>query len=858
MKFPIQFLWVTALLFPLVAKGNKPFTQFLETHCMECHDGDVQKGNLNLEALLPIDASNAETFRKWVKIHDRIESGEMPPPKKPRPPEADKRAALGWLGGELVKLESEKLADAGARTRLRRLTRQEYENTIRDLLHMEGLMVAKMLPEDGSAHGFDNNSDALDISHVNMAKYMEAATHALHYAIATQPSQPTVHTHKLHMASGVRHVFLHGDAVLLRNKEADTVFPPANQFMHIGEGQHQKMGLSTSGASMGLFRDEDSSFHPYFDDFISVYPGLYKLKLSLWSFQWDKGEVKPSRGNEVARLSIVTKTGDGRGGGHPSRLLDYFDAPSIESKVHETDVWLNIRETFGYNTATLTRPYNTRGPLRAMGVSAPGIALDYIEIQGPIYKSWPPRSHKALFGDLPLVKFDPKANPDIQPPAQMEFRKRWHPGQNEREPVDGIWTSHSETPIEDARNLLKTFLPRAFRRPVPEKIQEQYIGIVREQLEAGECFENAMRMVYQAALCAPDFLFHVEPAGKLDDHSLANRLSYFFWNSMPDTELATLALEGKLRQPKVLRKQVERLLQDPRAERFIKDFPGQWLKLRDIAATDPDQKLYGEFDLYLQNSLVAETENYFKEMLERDLDGPHLIDSNFAMLNQRLAKHYKIPNVEGTELRPVALSKDSPRGGFLTQGSVLKITANGTTTSPVPRGAYVMERLVGVPPDPPPPNVPAVEPDISGAITIREQLAKHRDDPACRGCHAKMDPAGFALEAFDVIGGFRENYRVLSEDGRREEGPPVDATGKLPDGRNFKDVVELKKMLVKERTQLQANLVWQLAVYSTGREVAFGDRSEIQNIISRADKNGKGGLRSLIHELVQSPIFQTR
>ena len=327
---------------------------------------------------------------------------------------------------------------------------------------------------------------------------------------------------------------------------------------------------------------------------------------------------------------------------------------------------------------------------------------------------------------------------------------------------------------------------------------------------------------------------------------------------MPDAGLLALAAEGKLRHPKVLRKQVERLLLDPRADRFIKDFPGQWLKLRDIAATDPDKKLYGEFDLYLQNSLVAETENYFKEMLERDLDGPHLIDSNFAMLNQRLAKHYKIPDVKGTELRPVALSKESPRGGFLTQGSVLKITANGTTTSPVPRGAYVIERLVGVPPDPPPPNVPAVEPDVSGAVTIREQLAKHRDDAACRGCHAKMDPAGFALEAFDVIGGYRENYRVLTEDGRREEGPAVDATGELPDGRKFKDVVGLQRMLVKGRAQLQANLVRQLAVYSTGREVSFSDRSEIREIVARAGRDGQGGLRSLIHELVQSPIFQTR
>ncbi|MEM7014598.1 MAG: DUF1592 domain-containing protein, partial [Verrucomicrobiota bacterium] len=769
---------------------------------------------------LPRDFSDPTQFAEWVMVHDRIQSGEMPPPKKPRPPAAAEESALTYLHDALVEAESKRLAEVGVRTRLRRLTRREYEHTIRDLLHLDGLMIAGMLPEDGSAHGFDNNSDALDISHVNVAKYMEAAEHALHYAIATQPDKPTIQKHRLSMASGVRHVFLHGDAVLLRDKKADHVFPPAAGHMHIGEGEHQKMGLSTSGAAMGLFRDEDSSFNPYFDDFISVYSGRYKLKVSLWSFQWDKGEVLPSRGTEVARLSIVTKTGDGRGGGHPSRLLDYFDAPSIDSQVHEAEVWLNIRETFGYNAATLTRPQQTRGPLRAMGVSAPGIALDYLEISGPFYESWPPRSHQVLFGDLSLVQFDPNANPDISPPAQMEFRKSWHPGKNQRDPVDGIWTPHSESPIEDARQLLSRFLPKAFRRPVSDEIRNQYLGIVEELLAAGECFENAMRAAYQTALCSPDFLFHVEPADQLDNYAIANRLAYFLWNSTPDETLTDLAASGEIRDSKALRAEVERLLKDPRADRFIEDFPGQWLKLRDIAATDPDRQLYGEFDHYLQNSMVAETRAYFREMLTRDLDATHLIDSDFAMLNERLATHYGIADVVGSTMRPVGLAADSPRGGFLTQGSVLKVTANGTTTSPVPRGAFVMERLVGAPPDPPPPNVPAVEPDITGATTIREQLAKHRDDPACAGCHAKMDPPGFALESFDVIGGFRENYRVLTEDGRREEGPKVDSAGILTDGRAFEDIVEFQQLLTADRDQLQRNLANHLAIYATGRELS--------------------------------------
>ncbi len=344
----------------------------------------------------------------------------------------------------------------------------------------------------------------------------------------------------------------------------------------------------------------------------------------------------------------------------------------------------------------------------------------------------------------------------------------------------------------------------------------------------------------------------------------------FFWNSMPDEMLSNLAGSGKLHDPEVLRSEVDRLLKDRKSQRFVEDFLGQWLKLRQIAANDPDRKLYPEFSPYLQDSMVAETRAYFREMIDKDLDAGHLVRSNFAMLNEKLAAHYGITGVSGPAIRRVPLPPDCPRGGFLTQASILKITANGTTTSPVPRGAFVMERLLGQPPEPPPPNIPAVEPDVRGATTIREQLEKHRSVAICASCHAKIDPPGFALESFDVIGGFRDRYRSIGNGDPAPRGsidpfigisfklgPKVDASGVLPDGRKFGGIAEFQTLLARDSAPLLKNLAKQLAVYGTGREIAFSDRENIASILEKTQKKG-GGVRSLIHELVQSSLFQTK
>ena len=911
-NIPSCFVFCRVLLLGAMLLGTASdaaeLAPFYARHCVECHDADTQKGNLNLTSLPPATAG-AEAFARWVKVHDRIASGEMPPKKKARPAPVEVQAVTRTLAATLTAAERVRLAGE-PRTGLRRLTRAEYEHTVRDLFAMPGIRLQDFLPADGSAHGFDKNSDALDLSHVNLAKYVEAAEHTLNVAIATRPEAPKPEVFRLSLAGtyGGNLMLINGDAVLLRDKQHDPVVPPAGVYAHVGHGQHEQLGLFSRMSSVGVFRHEDESWNPYFQTFAAVHPGRYRVRASFWSMTWDKGKILPSRGVEAARLSIVQFNENGRGGGHPSSVLGYYAAPSIDSRVHELDVWLNYKESFGFNTASLAPVVlyrvGTWGQKdRTMGFTGPCIVNDWVEVEGPLHDVWPPRSLRLLFAEIPLTEFKAAEQKDVRPPMRKLLRQEIIGAKNRPEPVAGLWTVQSTNALTDADRLLAGFLPKVFRRPVAADVRAQYVAKVAERLKAGDCFETAMRWAYRAALCAPDFLYLVEasgagvpPAGRslatvsvarptggtpaglaggtpaplLTDHALAARLSYFLWNSQPDDTLHALAAKGTLHEPKILREQAERLLKDKKSERFIEDFLGQWLKLRQLAATDPDKKLYPEFSPYLQDSMRAETLAFFRELLDRNLDARHLVKSDFAMLNEKLAMHYGIAGVSGPEIRRVKLPPGSPRGGFLTQAAILKVTANGTTTSPVPRGAFVMARLLGQEPEPPPANVAAVEPDVRGTTTIREQLAKHRDNASCAACHAKIDPPGFALEAFDVIGGQRDNYRSIGDgepaprgniDPRIgitfKVGPKVDAGGELADGRTFADITEFQTLLAAAPRPLLHNLAQQLTIYSTGRPVAFSDRAALDELVTRVEKQG-GGIRTLIHELVQSPLFQTR
>jgi hypothetical protein len=424
----------------------------------------------------------------------------------------------------------------------------------------------------------------------------------------------------------------------------------------------------------------------------------------------------------------------------------------------------------------------------------------------------------------------------------------------------------STDPRADADRLIRGFLPLAFRRPVPDDLAASHVRVAHDLLDRGESYDDAMRAAYRAVLCSPHFTNAIEEPGRLDDYAVAARLARFLWSSMPDDELFAAAAEGRLSQPGGLRDQAERMLADPKAARFVKEFADQWLDLGRFLDMKPDE-IYVEYDPMLMWSAPLETRKFFAQVLADDLPVASFVHADWTMLNERLARHYGIPGIEGAEFRKAAIRPEYRRGGVITQASFLKLSTNASYTSPIKRGAWVLERIIGTPPQPPPPDVKAIEPDIRGATTIREQLALHKNVAVCASCHRQIDPHGFALENYDVVGGWRDRYRV------KQGGPGIDqqelpnypgrkvnlakaveAGGEIADGRPFRDIDEYKRLVLTNPDQLARNMVEKLVVYATGAPPDFADRGVVEQII-RDTQPHRHGLRSLVHAVIQSPMF---
>lgn len=408
-------------------------------------------------------------------------------------------------------------------------------------------------------------------------------------------------------------------------------------------------------------------------------------------------------------------------------------------------------------------------------------------------------------------------------------------------------------PGQAIERLVHEFAERAYRRPTSPDVTAPYVTFALQELQQGATYQAALRAGYRAVLCSPRFMFFEEAPGELDDYALATRLAYFLWNRPPDEILLQLAAEDRLQEPSELREQVQRMLADPRGAPFIEDFAAQWLDLMDIDFTEPDRRLYPKFDQVVQQAMLAETHLFLQTLLEENRSVAQLISSDFTYLNSRLARYYDIPGIEGDELRQVSLPADSPRGGLLGQGAILKVTANGTTTSPIIRGIWVSERLLGKEIAEPPTNVPAIEPDIRGAVSIRDQLEKHTSSESCAACHRHIDPPGFALENFDASGGWRERYGT----GNNKNRVPVDPSHQFADGRKFNNINEFKTLVLEHPEHLARNLAQHLLTYGTGAPIRFADREDVDKIVARAADNDYG-LRTLIEEVTLSRTFQTK
>lgn len=414
----------------------------------------------------------------------------------------------------------------------------------------------------------------------------------------------------------------------------------------------------------------------------------------------------------------------------------------------------------------------------------------------------------------------------------------------------------SDAPKKDVEQLMHAFAERAFRRPLKAEEVSPYTQMVIADLDASVPLLDALRGGYRAILCSPRFLYFYEAPGSLDDYAVASRLSYFLWNTMPDDQLFKMAAAGKLTKSWAVKQQIERMLADKRGQNFVRDFAAEWLDLSLIDFTEPDPRLYRDFDIVVQQSMLDETHQFLQTMIDEDLSVGNLIDSEFTFLNSRLARFYQIDGVNGDELQQVALKPEHHRGGLLTHGAILKVTANGTTTSPVIRGLWVSERLLGVHVPPPPENVPAIEPDIRGAKSIREMLAKHRADDSCASCHVKIDPPGFALENFNPAGQWRDTY-YAGKKNRKYKPKPIDASYDMPDGRHFKNFEAFQELVLAKPETLAGNVAEKLITYGTGAPVTFADRYAIEQIVEQtADSNH--GFRSLIAAVATHRIFMIK
>lgn len=858
-----------------IAAADQPEAAFFKNHCYECHDADVHKAGLDLTAL-KWEPRNADNHALWVKIHDRVRDGEMPPKKKERPTAAAITQLTSTLSKRLIAAD-EADQKAHGRTPLRRLSRVEFEWSVRDLLGMPALRIKDSLPDDGKSHGFDRLAHALDFSSIHLEAYLAAVDQALDAALCPLVEPPPTMKYRYRLWDQTRHNGKEAEGWAARSLQERTAIGliGLQQDLTIhAPTAHTITDDEPAVTAFGMFRNEDADYRCSLDTIKAFYTGYYKLRASGYSFHWDGKQVQPTGRGGALSWGIYSKNLHyGTVGLPPNKAAETEITAWLErggGMTHGTDDHLRIVLSSCENIRDFARKGDG---LNGPKVPAPGIAIEWVEIEGPLIDQWPTAGHRALFGNLPVKEWTKDAGVPL--PKQQTW-PQGNPWSFPRDPYgergekrQKVYVA-SEAPLADAERLLLTFARRAFRRPVSAGDVSSYVAIVKTRLEGGAAFQDAMLSAYRGILTAPEFLLLREAPGKLGAHALAARLATFLWNSIPDDALSKAADNGDLLEPAVLRAHSERLMQDAKGQRFVENFLGQWLSLREINATQPDRKLYPEFMPWLQEAMLMESHAFFVELVKEDLPVTNLVKSDFAMLNEPLAHHYGIDGVKGWDIRRVKLPVGSKRGGVLTQAAVLKVTAAGTTTSPVKRGAFVMERIMGVHPSPPPADAGAIEPDVRGTTTVREQLEKHRRNDACNSCHVKMDGYGFALESFDVTGEWRDKYRAVGGKGPHEQRKivnghridyhyelPVDCAGVMPDGRPFADVEELRSLLVSEPEKLARAFVGHLVTYATGAEVSFADRAAVDTIVAKS-KAQRYGVRTLIMETIQSDLFRAK
>jgi mono/diheme cytochrome c family protein len=778
------------------ARDVKPF---FADHCVRCHGPEKQKGDFRIDTL-ERDFVKTGTATHWTEVMDRINTGEMPPKKEPRPAVEQSSRAAEWIAAQLAEAEVARQAALGEKVSFRRLSREEYRNTIRDLLGVTyDASDPTGLPEDPDWQGFERIGSVLTLSATHVEKYLAAAEASLNEALALGP-QPEVQ----HLRWTGAEMRVGGNLTnelrtrgLLDKIRGDLV--PNN-------GALDARSLDTYVAGDFICRMKLSGLRP---------PGGRAARLRLYATDLGRTLFEQDiDAPEDAPVTLEFRT-HLPPGGHLIRVVNAVPGPNPEERASRP---LNSKPFFRMSQR---QPWQIKltdddgVPLR------PTLLIDWIEWTGPIHDTWPSATHQRLFFG-------------------------------------------GETATKDlgyAREVLTRFAGRAFRRPAAAAEIDRLVKLVEESQKLGDNFEASVKTGLLAVLCSNSFLYLVEgstaaPSPRLTDYELASRLSYFLWSTMPDDRLLDLAKQGKLHEAAVLRAEAQRMLRDPKALAFADSFPRQWLQLKRVGMFAPDRKLYPEYDEYLEKSMVAETTGFFREVMQGNLSIRNFLDSDWTMLNERLADHYGIANVHGETPQRYPLKPEDHRGGLLTQASILGLTSDGTRHRPVHRGKWVLESIYGTPPPPPPPNVTALKPATPAEpkSSLRAKIENHRSDANCASCHRKIDPLGLAFENYDAIGHWRTEEDVRDGSGAN---PTLDPSGSLPDGREFADAGGLKRLMVADLDKFAAAFTTKLATYGMRRAMTFDDRKSLAAVAAQG-KADDYALATMIEHLVASDLFQKR
>jgi len=789
-----------SLLTARAGAGPAGAEAFLERHCLRCHRGETAEGQFRLDTL-PRDFASLQAAEKWAEVMTRINAGEMPPEEEPRPSADEIAAAVDWMSAGIKRGEAARLAARG-HVALYRLSREEWGHTIQDLLGVQlDVEEPGLFNDDPRWRGFERIGGVLALSPSHIEKYLRAAEIALERAFPEK--EPPATSRRFDAIDVVGGKLGHTQRERLRARlEEAGLADSVRVAVWPGGSQPARRGWWDSKLNLpGVYRCriQLSGMQP---------PGGRAPHLAVAGFDADivtaEDEPVVVEFERFLRPGDIEFTNEAAGGfpeGHTNNVT-----------IQPNNLFISSRDTRYLNPTGYKLTDDQGQAIR------PLLLVDWIEWEGPITSA-------------------------------EDRRKR-----------EGFWPAE---PADEAavEACLVRFAERAWRRPVAAAEIAPFAAIATGRQQAGERFRAAYLSALAAILVSNEFLHlrqgtPTENRLLLSDVELASRLSYFLWSSLPDEPLLAAARAGSLHEPAVLRSQADRMMADPRIARFTDGFPRQWLQLHRVGMFQPNRTLYPDYDRWLEKSFREETVGYFTEMFRENLPLREFLASDWTIVNPRLAEHYGLPAPPTGEFARVSLPPDSHRGGILTHGSILSLTSDGTRHRPVHRGVLVSEAIFGVTPPPPPPNVEPLPPTPPAAAkaTVRMQLAAHSTHAACAACHRSIDPLGFAFDNYDAVGRWRAVERVPGGQGN---DPPVDASGRLADGRFFAGPEAFKDLLAADSDRFAEAFVGTLATYALRRAMTVDDTAGIRAVVA-ASRESDYRLRSLVENLIASDLFRSR